>query len=102
MIVGTPTHMAAERYEANTCGPKADCYAAGVTLYEAVTGELPYVGPNVELLKKSVLEGVFTPASHFRPGLATGWDALLGRMLDRNPDNRPTAAEAEVLVRGLA
>lgn len=42
MLVGTPTYMAPEQIVSNIVDGQADVYAAGVTLYEMLCGELPY------------------------------------------------------------
>ena len=46
MILGTVSYMAPEQAEGEQCGPEADVYALGLTLYEAWAGENPVAGAN--------------------------------------------------------
>src|SRR5215472_9886812 len=45
-LLGTPGYMAPEQVEGGQVTASADLYALGVVIYEMVTGELPFSGPN--------------------------------------------------------
>jgi serine/threonine protein kinase len=49
-LVGTPRYMAPEQAAEYAVGPSADWYAVGVVLYEALTGQVPFVGTRLEIL----------------------------------------------------
>src|SRR5207249_1508459 len=53
-FVGTPGYMAPEQISGDA-GPAADCYAAGVMLYEALVGRLPFVGKVADVLQAKQL-----------------------------------------------
>ncbi|MCC7398082.1 MAG: protein kinase [Planctomycetes bacterium] len=57
--VGTPAYMAPERLagQANAAGPSVDIYALGVSLYQGITGVLPFRSPVLEALWSQVLRG---------------------------------------------
>ncbi len=44
-ICGTPAYMAPEQITDGQLDPRADLYGLGVTLYRAISGRLPFVGP---------------------------------------------------------
>ena len=77
--MGTLAYMAPEqRVDARSAGPRADVYALGVKLYEALVGELPM--------------GAFEPPSVRRPSLDRRLDAVVARCLKPEPDVPSVAA----------
>lgn len=89
-IVGTPNYMAPEQ-AMGAVVKQSDVYGLGVTLYEMLTGALPFRGVN-EMHAK--LEGEFAPPSVLVPDLGTGLDAVLRRALaPRAEDRYPTCVQ---------
>jgi serine/threonine protein kinase len=85
MTMGTVNYMAPEqRTDAKRVGPPADVYAAGVILYELLTGDLP--------LGRFKMPTARTGLEHL-PKLV---DECVGRALDRDPEQRyPTCLEMD-------
>jgi serine/threonine-protein kinase len=69
---GTPPYMAPEQ-ELGGVAAGVDLFALSVCLYEMLTGELPFKGPNFLAQKR---EGLFLPASGRVPALPKGIDAF--------------------------
>jgi hypothetical protein len=90
VAMGTLHYMAPEqRVDAKNADHRADIYALGVLLYEALVGEVPV--------------GNFDPPSQRKPGLDARLDAIIARCLKTNPQDRyqkvsELVAELEPLV----
>ncbi|TPW20604.1 MAG: protein kinase, partial [Elusimicrobia bacterium] len=85
---GTPAYMAPEQ-ELGTASRVADVFAAGVCLYEMLTGRLPYNGPNF-LAQKMAMQIV--PPSSLVPGLSRHADAVTLKALAADPSHRYATA----------
>lgn len=83
-IVGTPTYMAPEQAMGQVV-KESDVYALGVTLYEMLTGGLPFKGPD-EMRDK--MDERFVPASALVPDLPPAVDAVLAKALSARPEDR--------------
>jgi len=89
-LVGTYGYMAPEQASADDVGPAADWYAVGAMLFEAMTGDLPFTGPD-GLQAKLAVEAP-SPRS-WSADLPDDLVALCERLLRRDPAARPSAAE---------
>jgi eukaryotic-like serine/threonine-protein kinase len=87
-VVGTYAYMAPEQSTGDDLGPAADWYAVGTVLFEALTGELPFIG-GIEA--KSTIDAP-SPRRH-ADGLPDDLVDLCERLLRRNPAERPSTAE---------
>lgn len=87
---GTPGYMAPEQHddqEIGSVGPAADIYAAGVVLFEMLTGRLPAPGEDVELSLAEVGEevaAVIARAIHENPGERFASAAEMAASLSRS------------------
>jgi serine/threonine-protein kinase len=81
---------------------RADVYAVGVCLYEATTGQRPFVGMTEGELFAARVEGVFRPPSKIIDGYSGELEQIVLRAMADEPSVRPTAAELEDELRGFA
>jgi len=88
-VVGSPAYMAPEQ-DLGVSSKESDIYALGVCLYETLTGDLPFKGPDFHFQKE---HRQYQPASAAVPGLPKAVDDLISRTLDPDPENRFTTAE---------
>jgi serine/threonine-protein kinase len=70
-------------------GPQADVFSLGATLYAAVEGRPPWGDGDLGQTRAAAMKGVVDP-----PRRAGPLGAVLMRMLESRPRERPTAAEA--------
>jgi predicted ATPase len=98
MVVGTPEYMAPEQAQGEReLYPTTDVFALGCVLYECLAGQPPFTGAHlVAVLTRIVLEDP-PPASARRARVPPALEALLGRMLAKQPGARPADAAALLL-----
>ncbi|MEV0723821.1 serine/threonine-protein kinase [Micromonospora purpureochromogenes] len=93
--LGTPTYMAPEQALNSAVGPRADLYALGCVLFELLTGEPPYRADSaLGLLHRHMNDPIPSVTAH-RAGVPDGLVQLVGRLLAKDPQDRPGSA-AEV------
>jgi CheY-like chemotaxis protein/outer membrane murein-binding lipoprotein Lpp len=91
MLVGTPAYMAPEQILSDSFDARADLYAAGVVLFECLTGRLPFeASTQVALIAKLMMETPPSPAS-INPEVSPALSALVLRLLAKEPDQRPAS-----------
>ncbi len=88
-VMGTPYYMAPEQAKGSRdLDHRVDLYAAGVILYEAITGEVPFNADTFnELLFKIVLETA-RPIEQVVPGLDPAFAAIVTKSMARDPGQR--------------
>jgi eukaryotic-like serine/threonine-protein kinase len=92
MIVGTAAYLAPEQVTGGTSDARTDVYAAGIMLFELLTGVQPHTGESpLEVAYKHVHE-IVPPPSSFVGGLSGAVDALVAMATSRDPDLRPANA----------
>jgi serine/threonine-protein kinase len=99
VLIGTVSYLAPELVVDGKADARADVYAAGVILYELLTGAKPHQAESpIQVAYKHVHEDVPPPSEVVR-GIPSYVDALVARATARNPQMRP--ADAKVLLHQL-
>ena len=92
MLIGTAAYLAPEQVSRGTADARTDVYAAGIMLFEMLTGTQPHTADTpLAVAYKHVNEVVPAP-SRFAPGITPSLDALVTRATSRDPDLRPVDA----------
>lgn len=96
--IGTPAYLSPEQVMGETVDPRSDIYSLGVTLYELLTGQLPFQAATPpEAMLRRVQEPPIPPRP-FCPSLSPMLEAVILRALARDPADRyptplPTSRE---------
>jgi len=97
MVFGTPEYMSPEQARGDDLDGRCDVYAAGVMLYEMLTGGPPFTGPTPLSVLTAHLTSEIEPPST-RPGavgrVTPALEAVILRALARDREQRFASAEA--------
>jgi serine/threonine-protein kinase len=94
-LVGTPAYMAPEVLRGAVHDARADVYAAGVVLYECLTGRPPFESAESPLvLVTHVLEDRPEDPASLNAGVPRALADLVLGALAKDPEERPASAEA--------
>lgn len=95
-ISGSPSYMSPEQFAGAKLDPRSDIYSLGVTLYQMISGRLPYDGETVKKIARQHMEEEPIPLRRLVPGVPLPVEALVKRMMAKTPENRFAGME-EVL-----
>jgi eukaryotic-like serine/threonine-protein kinase len=92
IIIGTAAYLAPEQVSGGTSDARTDVYAAGIMLYELLTGAQPHMAESPLAVAYKHVHEVVPPPSRVLPGLPPALDALVALATSRDPELRPANA----------
>ncbi len=91
--VGSPAYLPPEQIRGDETDARADIYSLGITLYEALTGKLPFDEQDLRaLLKSHVHREPPKFASHGVKDVPPAIEAVVRHCLEKYPNERPQTA----------
>jgi eukaryotic-like serine/threonine-protein kinase len=93
-LVATAQYVAPELVAGDRADPRVDVYAAGIVLFEMLTGRVPFDGDRPADVAWSHVDRDVPPPSYVVPGLPPLLDDVVGRATRRDPAGRPRDAAA--------
>jgi serine/threonine-protein kinase len=96
MVFGTPEYMSPEQARGDDLDARCDVYAAGIMLYEILTGAPPFTGSTPLNVLTEHLTGVVVPPSQRAPDgrVTPALEAVVMHALARDPEERYPSASA--------
>jgi eukaryotic-like serine/threonine-protein kinase len=88
IILGTPSFMSPEQLEGRTVTGRSDLFSLGVSLFQLLTGQLPFTADSMTGLMQQIAEAPHPPLRSYRPDLPVSLQSVLDRALAKNPDER--------------
>jgi serine/threonine-protein kinase len=92
-VMGSPDYISPEQVKNKRGDARSDLYSTGVILYEMLTGETPFGGPNPFVVMNARLKEPPRPPSEVTLGIPAWLDAVVLRALERDPDVRYQTAQ---------
>lgn len=91
MVIGTLSYMSPEQLAGEVVDHRADLFATAVMVAEALTGRLPFRGANLGQMLRAVATQPFQLETTTTAQANVA--AILGRALEKKPDQRTASAE---------
>ena len=98
-VAGSPKYMSPEQIKGGEMDGRSDVFSLGTVMYEMLTGRPPFTGDSVSAIMFAVLESDPPPPGKINRRVAPDLDAIVMRMLAKEPDRR--YANARELYRDL-
>ena len=88
IVLGTPSFMSPEQLEGRNVTGHSDLFSLGVSLFQLLTGQLPFTADSMTGLMQQIAEVPHPPLRAFRPDLPECVERLIDRALAKNPEAR--------------
>lgn len=94
-VYGTPSYASPEQAAGVACvDARADLFALGIVMFEALTGELPFQGTTVAKLLTAIMRDKPPAVLERAPQADPNLSALIGRLLEQDLGKRLPSARA--------
>jgi serine/threonine-protein kinase len=89
---GTADYISPEQARGQPAGPQSDLYSLGVTLYEMLTGRLPFSGDSSIAVAMQHVSAEPPPPRMYNPRIPPQLEAIVLQALNKAPADRPASA----------
>ncbi|GAO37029.1 serine/threonine protein kinase [Sulfuricella sp. T08] len=103
MVLGTPSYMSPEQLAGRKIEGGSDLFSLGVTLYQMLTGQLPFQGDTMAQLMFKIANEPHPNLLSIDPSLPPCASAIIDKILQKQPEKRfHTGAELARAIRACA
>jgi hypothetical protein len=88
VVLGTPTFMSPEQLSGQPIDGRSDLYSLGVTLFQLLTGELPYRNDSMAVLMRAIAQEEAPSVCALRPELPAPLADVVALALQKHPGTR--------------
>ena len=91
---GTVHYISPEQARGGYSDEKSDIYSLGITMYEMLTGKVPFEGETNVAVALLHIEGEMTPPSQLEPSIPKSFEKIILKCTQKKPENRYPSARA--------
>ncbi len=95
--IGSVHYLSPEQARGGYCDEKSDIYSLGVTLYEMLSGTLPFAGDNTVSVALLHIQSEPRPVRELVPAVQYSLDRIVQKCMQKRPENRYLSA-SELIV----
>lgn len=88
IVLGTPSFMSPEQLEGRAVTGQSDLFSLGVSLFQLLTGHLPFAADSMTGLMQQIAETPHPPLRAYRPDLPACVEEIIDRALAKAPEAR--------------
>jgi eukaryotic-like serine/threonine-protein kinase len=88
IVLGTPSFMSPEQLEGRPLDGRSDLFSLGVSMYQLLTGQLPFRADSMTRLMNNIATEPHPPIRSIRPELPETLEKVLDRALAKSADDR--------------
>jgi serine/threonine-protein kinase len=88
MVLGTPSYMSPEQLAGKKVDGRSDLFSLGVTLFQLVTGQLPFQGDSMATLMFRIANDPHPDIMALRPDAPPCLRAIVDRVLQKDVEQR--------------
>ncbi len=92
VLFGTAAYLSPEQWRGDPIDARSDVYAAGILLFELLTGSVPFAGESPHVVMRRHLQEDIPAPSSLAPDVPTELDQLVAWATHRDAADRPTDA----------
>lgn len=94
MVLGTPSYMSPEQLAGKKIDGRSDIFSLGVTLYQLMSGNLPFVGDSMAQLMFRIANEPHQDIRTYNPAINTALAAIIDKALAKDLTQRYQSGEA--------
>lgn len=96
-VMGSVHYTSPEQARGGVCDIQSDIYSTGITMYEMITGVVPFDGESTVAVAIKHLQEELTPASEYVPDMYYSLEQIINKCTQKNPSRRYISMDALIL-----